>query len=133
MATTPADEFDHLAYLKAEAKRAQAAADDAKKRAKEFEAFLWQKYDEQQTYGLRTGMGRYELKQTTYGTITDYAEFKAWVEENDLSDEYLKTTEESARLNELVRERLDTSQELPPGVSYYHRRYISHTGNKEDA
>lgn len=133
MATTPADEFDYLRYLKAEAKRKQADADDAKKRAKEFEADLWRKYDEQNTRGIRTGEARYELKSTIYGTVTDYEAFKEWVIEQDLVEEFLKQTEESARLNELVRDRMDTGQELPAGVGWYERRYISVTSNKEDA
>jgi hypothetical protein len=125
MAARESDEFNHLAYLKAEAKKKQADADDAKKRLKEYEQDLWNRSSDRNTFGIKTDLGGFSLKSTTYGTISDFEAYKAWAEENDLADEFLKLDVESARLNELVRARLDTGQDLPPGVSYYERRYVS--------
>ena len=128
----PAAEFAKLDELKRAAKAAQSLADGLKKEAKQFEAELWERASEAGTYGHRGREIRGDLKQTDYGTITDYDLFKKWVYDQNLDEELLKTQEESARLNELVRARLETGEELPPGVGWYTRKYISITRNKEE-
>lgn len=130
--TNISEKFDQLAQLKAEAKSAQAAADDTKRRLKEYEAQLWEEAKDKNTLGISTELGRYNLKSTPYGTITDFEAFETWVKENDLADEFLKVSEQSARINELVRTCLENHQDLPAGVGYYERRYISFTSNKDD-
>ena len=72
----------------------------------------------------------FSRKSTIYAHVQDREAFHKWVKENDLDTELLRETEESQRINELVRGLIDNSEELPPGLGFYARDYISITENK---
>ena len=61
--------------------------------------------------------------ETTYGTIQDRSAFIEWAKEN--APEMFEEKERSGLVNELVRERLDNGEPLPPGVGFYVREYVS--------
>lgn len=60
---------------------------------------------------------------TVYGQVNDRAEFIAWAKDNE--PELIEAKERKALVSELVRERLDNGEELPPGVGFYAKQYIS--------
>lgn len=89
-------------------------------------------FDEMRDAGLltvKTDNGTFSAKSTVYASVQDLDAFVEWCKQMDLDEEFLRTKEESARLNEVVRAALDNGEELPPGVSFYAREYISITEN----
>lgn len=126
------ERFDKLAELKQLEREAKSVYDAASQDRKDYERDLFALAQDEGCFSIRTHQGQYSLKSTEYGTITDLEAFKRWVEDQNLESEFLKVEEQGARLNELVRAALEVGNELPPGVSYYTRQYISVTGNKED-
>ncbi len=119
-----------LHKMKVEYREAQNHADDLKGRHDAFEASLYDRMDEEDVLSLKTDAAQFVAKCTTYATITDMDLFTEWLKENGIEDEFIKDAPEKARINELVRERLDNGDSLPPGLSHYDRRYISITPNK---
>lgn len=61
--------------------------------------------------------------ETVYAQIQDRQEFVAWAEENDT--ELIEPKERKEILSQMVRQRLDDGEPLPPGVGFYVREYIS--------
>lgn len=121
------EKLEHLAWLKRRAKRSMAAAEARKDAAKEFEAELFGVMDDLGLTSLNTRQHTFVPKTTVRSYVTNAEEFRRWLEENDLVSEFLKDEPQKARLNELVRDRLDRKQELPPGVAWYPQQYISTT------
>lgn len=66
--------------------------------------------------------------RTTYGIVQDRAAFLDWAREND--EGLYQLTEREGLINQLVREKLDNGEPLPPGLGYYDKTYISVRGNK---
>ncbi len=103
--------------------------DDAKADYEAFERETFEFMEEHDHRSIRQSDGRYDLKSTVYATMQDRETFIEWCRERDLADEFLRETEEKGRLNELVRAAIDNGEELPPGVSFYTKQYISITEN----
>lgn len=118
--------LDKLAELKEKQARLAKEAKDAAKEMKQFQAELWLDMEEANLKSFGTSRGQFVRKSTTFGTIKDRQAFIEWCQEQGLDDLY-KPVEDDGRLNELVRARLDTQEELPPGVDFYTRDYISLT------
>ena len=115
-----------LAELK-DRKAATAKADkEAEQEPKQFQADLWQDMAEAGIDSVKADGGRFTRQQTPYGVITDRDAFLAWCEENGV-DGLTQEVEVKQRLNELVRDRLNNNEELPPGTSFFPRQYISYT------
>lgn len=68
------------------------------------------------TYGRRT---------TTYGTVQDRELFEEWVRSIDMEEEYLTIKENKQRINELVRTAIEDGHDLPPGLGWYPKNFIS--------
>lgn len=120
------ERLDHLAELKDTARRLKRESDQARDEMKRYEADLWQDMNEHGFRSFGTDRGRYDRKSTPFGVITDRQAFVEWCHQNGVED-IIQETEISQRLNELVRSRLDSQEELPPGTSFYTRDYISLT------
>ena len=60
--------------------------------------------------------------ETQYGQVQDRQAFVEWAKEND--EELIEYKERGQLVNELVRERLDNGEELPPGLTFYVRQYV---------
>lgn len=118
--------LDKLAELKDKKARLTKEAKDADNEMKRFQAELWLDMADAGMTSFGTAKGQFVRKSTTYGTIKDREAYLRWCDENGLDDLY-KPVEDDGRLNELVRARLDTQEELPPGVDFYTRDYISVT------
>jgi hypothetical protein len=66
--------------------------------------------------------------RTTYGHVQDRTAFLEWAKDNDAG--LFHTVERDGLINQLVRERLDNGEPLPPGLGYYDKTYISVRGSK---
>lgn len=119
--------LDKLAELKEATALAAKAEKEARAEMKRYEANLFMDMAEAGLTNFGTDQGRFDRKSTTYGTIKDRAAFLSWCEENGVTDDFTKQVEEDGRLNELVRSCIDNGEELPPGVDFYTRDYISLT------
>jgi hypothetical protein len=73
----------------------------------------------------------YSRKSTIYGHVQDRDAFVEWCRQNELDSDILVLKEKGQPLNELVRSRIDNGEELPPGIGFYAREYISITESKE--
>ena len=62
-------------------------------------------------------------KPKVYGSISDKAAFVAWAEEH--APELIEPDPRMALVNELVRERIDNNEPLPPGVNWFTRESVS--------
>lgn len=102
-----------------------------KRELDEFQASLYEQMRREGVISLRTQEGLFTTKSTVYAVVQDRDAFAEWCRENDLTDELLSLKPAEQRLNEIVRERIDTKQDLPPGVGWYPREYISRTDTKE--
>jgi hypothetical protein len=122
--------LDTLHELKQDMKVKGLIADEAKKRYQEYEHAVFQEMTAAGMTGFKSETAGYSAKSTIYANVQDSEAFEAWCAENGLTEDFLKSAPEKARLNELVRERLDNGEELPPGVGWYPRNYISITENK---
>lgn len=122
-----AEKLKHLKHLKQSFKDAELLAKESKRRLDEYQAQL---FNEMRDHGLETikhdGVS-YVSKTTVFAHVQDDEAFQSWCQENQVDDVYLSLKEEKGRLNELVREAIDNGMELPPGVVWYPREYISIT------
>lgn len=120
-------ELTELAWLKERAKRSEDIADERKRIFKAREAELFTTMDRLGLRSVSTDDHTFTPRTTVLSTITDMDAFVAWCEETGQMDDYVKNVQQKARLNELVRERYDNMEELPPGVNSVIREYISTT------
>jgi hypothetical protein len=131
MSTDFKEELAELARLKARKAETAAAAEAAARDLYHYEQRLWEQMERVGNNGSSwSDLGTFSRKSTIYGQITDRDAFIEWAREEGL-DDVVKMVEEKGRLNEIIRDRLDTQQELPPGTSFYEKRYISYTKKKE--
>ncbi|MCW0193373.1 MAG: hypothetical protein OJJ55_18985 [Rhodococcus sp.] len=127
MSTVTPDRYRELRRLKAEYKEAKQAATDAEAAMKRYQAEL---FDDMRAEGSMSWKGddaTYSRKSTVYARVDDRDKFHEYIKKHQLEDEFLRETEEKARLNEYVRGLIDNGEELPPGLSFYAQEYISIT------
>jgi hypothetical protein len=124
---TREEKLARLKELKALEKVARKTAEQAKADREMFEAALFDEMEATNTYAQRQGGTNYVLKSTIFGNITDRDAFRDWCEATGQAEELLREVEEKQRLNEIVRAAIDNNEELPPGVGFFAKRYISVT------
>lgn len=76
-------------------------------------------------FGGDLGIISFQRRKTTYGRIIDKAAAMAAFEEEGMFEAMTGQKIEARRLNELVRERQEAGEDLPNGVDYYDKRFIS--------
>jgi hypothetical protein len=118
-----------LADLKAAKHEAKKAAEAAEQAYRELEDHVHGQLSEVDIPSIKHSGRTFSRNSTVYATITDFEAFERWCRDHDLLEEFIKLEEQRARLNELVRDHLDNKQDLPPGVGYRVRNYISITEN----
>src|SRR5687768_3746500 len=69
----------------------------------------------------------YIPNRTEYATVQDEAAFVEWAKEHDEGLLQPESPREGL-LNQLVRERLDNGEPLPPGIGYHTKEFISVRG-----
>lgn len=120
---TLAEEAAALRELKLAAEAADKEAKELKARAAQAEIEFFERMDAEGVRGIKVGDTNFVPAETIYGQVQDRSEFVAWAE-NEMP-ELLETKERKALVNELIRERLDSGEMLPPGLGYYVRQYVS--------
>lgn len=76
-------------------------------------------------FGEELGVIRFQPRKTIYGKVIDkQAALKAF-EDLMLDDEMTGTSFESRRLNEFVRDAVESGKELPEGVGSYERAFFT--------
>lgn len=124
--TTLAHDCTTLAALKDIEKDLTAQAKEAKKTRESAERNLITRMEAEECRSFRTPDGSlFVPTQTVYAQVQDRAAFVEWAEQNEI--ELLEKTERKALCSELVRERLDNNEPMPPGMGYYIKEYVSRT------
>lgn len=123
MATSLTNDLKRFRALSLEAKRLDDQAKKAKARRDELQAKIWERMDAAGVDSVKVTGTNFVRSATTYASIQDRDQFIEWATKNDKS--LLKTREESALLNQLVRERQDNGEPLPPGLGFYVRETIA--------
>ncbi len=70
--------------------------------------------------------GLISLANRLYGKITDLDLAEKWLKKEGLFDEVMKLAPKMARLNELIKKRIEAGEAIPPGLDYSLTRTISH-------
>lgn len=124
--------FRRLAELREQRDFDKAAAESSEKGYREYEAELLEAIDEsalrgtiQFDFGGDLGVIKFQPRRTIYGRIIDKNAALDAFEEEALLDEMTAPKIESRRLNEYVRDKVESHQELPDGIDYYERRYVT--------
>lgn len=124
--------FRRLAELREQRDFDKQTAETSESAYREYEAELFEVVDESALrgtvefdFGGDLGVIRFQPRRTIYGKIVDKnAAFEAF-ENEAIVEEMTAPKIEARRLNEYVRERLEENGELPDGIGYYERRYMT--------
>jgi hypothetical protein len=92
------------------------AYDEAKALYDQLERDLIERMEHEGVQGQKTDGINFVPTKTVYAQIQDRSEFVDWALENDAS--LIEHRERKALLNELVREKLDNGEPLPPGLGF---------------
>lgn len=76
-------------------------------------------------FGGDLGEISFQRRKTVYGRIIDKKAAMAALREEGLAEQMTGEKIESRRLNELVRERQESGEDLPDGIDFYEKRFIS--------
>lgn len=102
---------------------AKARYDILKADCDRMEAELYDRMENEDVFGIKVRDNNFVRVATTYGSINDRSAFVAWAETE--MPELVETKERKALVNEIVRERIDSGEALPPGTTFYVKQYIS--------
>lgn len=95
----------------------------AKEKATDAENLFFERMRTEDVESIKVQGTLFVPAETVYGQVQDSSEFVAWAEEN--SPELVEVKARKALVNELIRERLDTGEALPPGLGFYVKQYVS--------
>ncbi len=113
-----------LAELRQAASRMKADHERVKSEADQAEIEFFERMEHEGVGSIRVdGVANFVRAETVYGQVQDRAEFIAWAEQE--APELLETKERKKLINEIVRERIDSGEELPPGIGFYTDQYVS--------
>lgn len=122
-AATLTDDLRHLRTLKETKDDLKKRADEAERDFKQWQQHCLTRMESEDAQSHRTDGTTFSPVEKIYASVQDRSAFVAWAKAND--DELIEDKERGVLLSALVRERLDNGEELPPGVGFYTREYIS--------
>jgi hypothetical protein len=114
---------DALRELKQERDEAKAVYDDLKTQHEIAELALIERMELEDADGHKTGGTNFIPVETPYAQVQDRESFVEWAKLHD--EALIEEKERKGNLNELVRERLDNGEGMPPGIGFYVKKYIS--------
>lgn len=123
--------FARLVELREEKDLTAAAAKSAKDEFEQYQAELWDDINDSPLKGAISldipghGQVSFQKRETYRGRVLNEHELIAWAQENGVIDEFTSPSISMARLNELVRTRIEAREALPPGSDFTATRYIS--------
>lgn len=120
--STLADDLIDLRGLKAARDALKAEYTEADKAFRLKQDKVLNRMEVEQTESQRVDGTLFVPTETVYGQVQDREAFIKWAEEND--EQLFEPKERAQLLNQLVREKLDNGEELPPGVGFYVKKYI---------
>lgn len=123
MNTSLQEDLLELRKLRADEKVKKDQYETAKTDRKEFEAKVMERMEIEKCESTRVDGTLFVPTSTTFGTVRDRTKFLEWARDEDES--LFEEKERAEILNQIVREKLDNEEPLPPGVGYYVREYIS--------
>lgn len=116
---------------------ADKAAKAAKRELDEIELEVFEMFNESGDTGTIPvnlgppyGIVKFKTRETHFAQIVDEEKLLEWYENRQMVDEVSSPKFVKARLNEEVREAVDASQPLPPGLTYYTNRGMTITRPK---
>ncbi len=112
-----------LRVRKRNADASQKQADSKKRLHKDWERHCLDRMEAEEAENHKTRGTLFSPVAKQYAQIQDREAFVEWALANE--PELVQYKERSAELNALVRAALDDADELPPGVGFYVRSYIS--------
>lgn len=121
--TTVTEDCQSLRELREKRDAAKSEYDDLKESYDLAERDLLERMELEEVDGHKTDGINFVPVKTTYGQVQDREEFVAWAEDHD--EGLIEMRERKSNLNELVRERLDNGEPLPPGLGFYVKEYVS--------
>lgn len=122
--TTITQDMERLHELRATARGLKTEADAAKLDADRAEYELFQRMEHERVGAQRVdGIGNFVRAETEYAQVQDETELLAWAEIE--MPEIFEQKPRKKILNELVKERLNSGQPLPPGLGFYVKQYVS--------
>lgn len=121
--STLQEDIRHVRGLRASYDEKRVEADAAELEYKRAQDALWERMDAEGVTSMRIDGRLTEHHGTIYGSISDKSKFIEWAEENE--PELVAPAPRAALVNEMVRQRIDNGEELPPGVNWYVRKVIS--------
>ncbi|MGZ6570499.1 MAG: gp33 family protein [Solirubrobacteraceae bacterium] len=86
---------------------------------------LWERMDATGVKSIGIDDRRYSAKTTIYGSVNDKTALRRWAVDEGNAPELFEPEPRKKLINELVRQRLDNNEELPPGVTWYPENYVS--------
>jgi len=111
---------------RAKATASQAAADQDKADAQRQEADLIEFMQDSGLQSVKIDGVHYAAKTTVYATIQDRDALQSWLENSpEADDDLMQFRPVAQRLNEIVRTKLANEEELPPGLSWRPKHYVS--------
>lgn len=122
--TTLTEDMEVLHALRKTASELKAEADGAKADADRAEYELFQRMEQERCGSQRVdGIGNFVRAETEYAQVQDEAELLEWAEAE--MPEIFEQKPRKKILNEIVRERLNSGEPLPPGLGFYSKQYVS--------
>lgn len=123
---TLAQEARAYAALRAKELEAKHKWEEIKEKRELREQALKDRMDREQVESIKSG-GKLVTRNepTPYAQVNDRAAFIEWARENDEGLLEIKERTTDGILNQLVRQRLEDKQELPPGLTFYTKGEIS--------
>lgn len=125
--STLVEDAARLREIEAEVGDLESTLKDLKAKAVQAEQDLFERMEQEHVESIKTNGVLYVPVETNYGQVQDRAAFVEWAE--DEMPELLERKERKKLVNELIRERLDAGDEIPPGLGFYTKEYVSQRGS----
>ena len=114
--------------------RAKAEYEAVERDYRAAEGLVWDKMDANGDASIKKDLPDYGIvrivrRNTIYSRVADLDVLLDSLEQEGRLDELTKPGIEKKRLNELVRECLETGTPIPEGADFYEKRYIQITEN----
>lgn len=76
------------------------------------------------------GKVSFQARETIYGRIIDSEEAQEYFESRAMIEEVSEPKFVMARVNEIVRDKVEQGEKMPPGLDFYPRRFVAITRQK---
>ncbi len=119
---TTKDKLLALKGLRETRETARIAFEEADKEFKSLQYDVFEHLSDQGIESMKVDGTNFVRASTAYGSVQDREAFVEWAKQND--EALIEYKERGALINELVRERLDNGEELPPGLGMYTRDLV---------